>query len=116
MAREAFIAAEFQRRRLATWRAIRWWGLVAAAGLIGVVGVAAGSSDANGAKVGSVLLLVVAGCLVIAYIQVRRLYRCPQCNQVPTRIAFGWRDEFGTEPRDVQWNPAECPACHARFR
>jgi hypothetical protein len=81
-----------------------------------VVWVAASSFDANAVRVGSVLILVVAGCLAVAYIQIRRLYRCPRCNRVPTRIAFGWGDEFGSEPRDVQWNPAECPACHARFR
>ncbi len=62
------------------------------------------------------MLLAVSLCLLVAYVQVRRLYRCPRCNAVPMRTAFGWADELGVEPRDVQWNPAECPVCHVRFR
>jgi hypothetical protein len=67
-------------------------------------------------RIGLLLVLSVSIFLLVAYLQVRRLYRCPRCNKVPTRTAFGWADEFGVEPTDVQWNPAECPVCRARFR
>jgi hypothetical protein len=110
------IAQEFQRRRLATWRAVRWWLLTAAIALVGMVRIAAGTFDATTTEVGSLLLLLVSLCLAITYCRVRKLYRCPRCNEVPTRTAFGWRDEFGREAKDVQWNPAECPACHASLR
>lgn len=116
MSLQESIAVEFQRRRRATWRAIREWVLGAAIGLVGLVYIAAGSFDAGTARIGSVVLLFVSLCLLICYVQVRRLYRCPRCNQVPTRTVFGWRDEFGTEAKDVQWNPAECPECHARLK
>jgi hypothetical protein len=116
MALQDPIALEFQRRRRATWRAIRWWLFAAAVGLLALVYIAAHPFDANTTRIGSVILLMVSVCLFISYVQIRRLYRCPRCNEVPTRTAFGWADEFGVEPNDVQWNPAECPGCRVRFR
>jgi hypothetical protein len=74
------------------------------------------SIEATTTEVGSFLLLLVTLCLAITYFRVRKLYRCPRCNHVPTRTAFGWRDEFGREAKDVQWNPAERPTCHASLR
>jgi hypothetical protein len=116
MAYEGSIAQEFQRRRQATWRAVRWWVLTAATALVGMVWIAAGTFDATTTEVGSFLLLLVSFCVAITYFRVRKLYRCPRCNKVPARTVFGWRDEFGQEPKDLQWNPAECQACHARLR
>jgi hypothetical protein len=116
MTPDGSIAQEFQRRRLATWRAVRWWLLTAAIALVGIVWIAAGTVDAPTTRAGTLLLLLVSMCMAITYYRVRKLYRCPRCNEVPTRTAFGWRDEFGREANDVQWNPAECPACHASFR
>jgi hypothetical protein len=116
MTHEGSIAEEFQRRRLATWRSIRWWLLTAAIALAGMVWIVAGQVDTITTEAGSLLLLLVSMCLAIAYFRVRKLYRCPRCNKVPTRTAFGWRDEFGREVNDVQWNPVECPACHAILR
>jgi hypothetical protein len=113
---EGSIAQEFQRRRLATWQAVRWWLLTAAIASVGIVWIAAGTFEATTTEVGSFLLLLVTLCLAITYFRVRKLYRCPRCNHVPTRTAFGWRDEFGREAKDVQWNPAECPICHASLR
>lgn len=112
-------ATEFQSRRKATWRAIRWWLLIAAVCIISIVALlcnAYGPLDDIRIKDGLILMLVTVVCGLIINFNVRRLYRCPRCNSVPVRGTPGWRDEFGREARDVLWNPLECPTCGARLR
>ena len=116
MTKEGSIAQEFQRRREATWRAIRWWILIGALALVAMILIATGTFDATTTLVGSLMLLLLLVCLVAIYFRVHKLYRYPRCENIPTKTVLGWRDEFGREPTDVQWNPAECPACHARLR
>lgn len=102
MTKEGSVAQEFQRRRQGTWRAIRWWVLVATIALVAMMWIAAGTFDATTTELGSLLLLVFSICVAITYFRVRKLYRCPQCDKVPSQTAFGWRDEFGREVKDVQ--------------
>jgi membrane protein YdbS with pleckstrin-like domain len=112
-------AAEFQRRRKATWRAIRWWLLVAVASVLSMAAMSIRYDDAFESeylRAASSLFLIVVICGVAIAIQVRRLYRCPRCRSIPIRTAYGWRDEFGKEARDVEWNPSSCPTCHAPLR
>jgi hypothetical protein len=109
-------ASEFQRRRQLAWRAIRWWLFFSGLGLIGMLSIAANSFDERATTLGAALLLFVMACLAVAYFNVRRHFRCPRCNQVPRQVAFGWRDEFGSEVKDIPWDPIECPSCHARLR
>ena len=116
MASLGSVAAEFQRRRKATWRAIRLWLMVVAACLISMIWIALSFIGENGIKLGSLLLLLVCLLLWIIHAKVRRLYRCPRCNQVPIVTVPGWRNELGSEPKDVVWNPSECPTCYATLR
>jgi hypothetical protein len=67
-------------------------------------------------RIGVLLIIVFVVCVGAIYIQVRRIYRCPRCNKVPIETIYGWRSELGTEARDIQWNPSECPNCGAPLR
>jgi DNA-directed RNA polymerase subunit RPC12/RpoP len=112
-------AKEFQRRRSATWRAVRWWLIIAAAGVIAIASLmwnAPRLPNDHTIAIGLVLVVIVVGSLVITRIRVYAIYRCPACSSVPIVAVPGWRDQFGNEPRDVQWNPERCPHCGARLR
>jgi len=67
-------------------------------------------------RAASSLFLIVVICAAVIALQIRRLYRCPRCSSIPIKTAYGWRDEFGKEVRDVEWNPSSCPTCHAPLR
>jgi hypothetical protein len=67
-------------------------------------------------RVTSSLFLLVMVCGAAVALQMRRLYRCPRCSSIPIRTIYGWRDEFGKEVHDVEWNPSSCPTCHALLR
>jgi hypothetical protein len=112
-------SAVFQERRRATWQAIRWWLAIAVltiASLLVLPFTDASSNRDRHFEVGICLIFLFTVCAFAIRHQVRRLYRCPNCNQVPIKAIYGWRDEFGTTARDVQWNPVECPSCGAALR
>jgi hypothetical protein len=110
---------EFQRRRKATWYAIRWWLFVSCLTVVAllILPFTRLSSQVDlHLRIGVFLIFVFLVCVVVIRLQVRRLYRCPQCGKVPIRTYFGWRNEFGDEARDIQWNPADCPNCRTALR
>src|ERR1051326_7009269 len=86
----------FQRARRDTWRAIRIWFLVLGQFTWGLVSLVATGAAVIGITVG-----------------VRRHYRCPKCNAVPTgtwsTVGLG---SFGLN-RGVAINPCLCPNCGA---
>ena len=119
MSAPASIPVEFQRRRKATWGAIRGFLSVAVLSVVSLFAlpfVEAPSNVEQHLRIGVLLILVFVVCVIAIKIQVRRLYRCPQCNQVPIKTIYGWRTKLGTEARDIQWNPSECPNCGAPLR
>ena len=119
MAAPVSSADEFQRRRKATWRAIRWWFLVAVVSVLsmGVMSIRYDRAFETGYLRAAIsLFLLVLICGVVIALQIRRLYRCPRCSSIPIRTVYGWRDDFGKEARDVEWNPSSCPTCHAPLR
>jgi hypothetical protein len=119
MAAPVSIADEFQRRRKATWHAIRWWLLIAVVSVLSMVAMSMrydGMFQTEYLRVASSLFLLVMVCGAAVALQIRRLYRCPRCSSIPIRTIYGWRDEFGKEVRDVEWNPSSCPTCHALLR
>lgn len=110
---------EFQKRRRATWHAIRWWLLIGVAAIVALVMLSVtntGAFDDKQINAGLLMILLFVGCAAAVALQVRRLYRCPRCNAVPMRTTPGWYDKFGKEGRDVEWNPSECPTCRAPLR
>jgi hypothetical protein len=110
---------EFQRRRAATWNAIRWWLLLAVlsiATLFVLPFAPAPSNISQHLRVGVSLIVGFLVCVGVINIQVRRIYRCPSCNKLPIKTIYGWRSELGTEARDIQWNPSICPNCGAPLR
>jgi hypothetical protein len=110
---------EFQRRRKGTWRAIRWWLLTTIVSVLLMVAMSIrwdGTSETLYLRVGSSLFILVVICGAAVTLQIRRLYRCPRCGSIPIKTAYGGRDEFGNEVRDVQWNPSSCPTCRAPLR
>lgn len=119
MSRHPSTVIEFQRRRTATWSVIRWWLFLAAlcvGALFGLPFTAASSDPDEHLRIGISLIIGFVVCVSVVHIQVRRVYRCPRCNKVPIKTFHGWGTELGTEARDIQWNPAECPNCGAPFR
>ena len=119
MKTSASTVAEFQRRRNATRHAIRGWLVlcVVCVILLCVLPFTKISAQTDPhLLVGLVLVLMVIASLIAVNIEVRRIYRCPTCNMVPIQTHFGWTDELGMETRDVEWNPSECPNCHASLR
>jgi hypothetical protein len=102
--------AEFQSRRRATWRAIRGWLLIALGCVATIAGLfwnAYGPASESRIRSGLILLLVTVTCGFIVNSKIRRLYRCPECNQVPIRTVPGWQNEFGDEAQifsGIHWN------------
>jgi hypothetical protein len=95
---------EFQKRRLATWRAVRVWFAVVVLSSFGLW-LSKGSEKEISSVQFSVALacFVMAGASFIVIIQkVRRLYRCPACDSIP-----------GTD--GVAINPSTCPTCGAKL-
>lgn len=110
---------EFQRRRTATWRVVRWWLLLAVlciGALFALPFTAVSSKPDEHLRIGISLIIGFVVCVGVINIQVRRAYRCPRCNKVPIKTIYGWRSELGSEARDIQWNPAECPNCGVPLR
>ena len=65
------------------------------------------SIDDSEVKTGVTLALGTIISLTVAGLIIRRMYRCPVCNNVPMRTVPGWKNEFGAEPRDIARNPPE---------
>jgi len=104
---------------MATWRSIRCWAAIACIAVLSlfVLAFTSVSIDDNWhLNVGVGLVTVFVICAAVIRWQVRRHYRCPRFNLVPIRTAYGWGNEFGGEPRDVEWNPEECPNCGTALR
>jgi hypothetical protein len=119
MAAQLSTIDEFQRRRNRTWRAIRWWLLTAIGSVLLMAAISihwGGTSEALYLRVGSSLIILAMVCGAAVAFQIRRLYRCPRCGSIPIKTVYGWRDQFGNEARDVQWNPSSCPTCQAPLR
>jgi hypothetical protein len=114
-----------------TWRAIRIWLLALFAGMIGFAipfclnrshlhTIAPGrySPSAADETVGQFTLglvsLVATGAAVIGItVGVRRHYRCPKCNAVPTGTWSTLGPGSFVLNRGVAINPSVCPSCGA---
>jgi hypothetical protein len=121
----------FQRARRDTWRAIRIWLLVLVAGMIGFAtpfwlnrshlhAYAPGKYSLSAADetVGQFTLglvsLIAAGAAVIGItVGVRRHYRCPKCNAVPTDTWSALGPGSFALNKGVAINPTVCPSCGA---
>jgi|SRR3569833_1330489 len=121
----------FRMARSDTWRAIRIWMLVLVAGMIGFATpfwlnrsrlhtLAPGryslsAADERGGQftLGLVSFVATAVAVIGITVGVRRRYRCPKCNAVPTGT---WSTlgpgSFGLN-RGVAINPSLCPSCRA---
>jgi hypothetical protein len=106
----ASVAAEFQRRRRATWIKMRWWLIPGSIGFIGIVAYARWPNSWLGQNWFLPLLsaLILATSLAVVRTLVRRNLRCPCCNSIP--LDMDPRGSF------YDWNPAQCPHCHALLR
>jgi hypothetical protein len=119
MAAAIDVSAEFQRRRLATWRATRLWLLLgAAAGVAFSLGPKGSDADMSEAQFTFMLVALVAigVSLTVVVFSVRRLYRCPHCETVPMgSVGMLGPASFGVR-RGVALNPYTCPNCGAKLR
>jgi ribosomal protein S27AE len=111
--------APFQGRRKDRWRSIRWWAAAASIAVVALFALPFTEWSANPnqhSRIGLGLVTVFVICATVIRWQVRRHYRCPRCNQIPIRTVLGWRNEFGDDARDIEFNPEECPNCGATLR
>ena len=133
---QPWTVSEFQRRRHQTWRAIRLWVLVGAAGAAGfwfVMWVNPATTCTDGSLgsfrcslsadnmslwqlnliFGSIVTLGVSVAAIARAVQ--RHYRCPNCEAVPlgSWSAFG-RASFSTS-WGVALNPSVCSKCGAKL-
>jgi hypothetical protein len=99
--------SEFQARRSETWRIIRPWTFVTAAGFLLF---AVGFNLANRLDELTMLILIF-GCFPVLFLSigrialtVSRLYRCPACDGVPKNRG------------KVLVDPDDCPNCGARLK
>lgn len=101
------VAAEFQSRRRATWRKTVWWALLGLVALFtGALLPRGFEGDLSAAQftTGLVCGVLVGASMVAVTFTVQRLYRCPNCDAIPTGRY------------SMLFDPVECPACHARLR
>jgi hypothetical protein len=104
---------------MATWRATRFWILLAVAAGLCFFALPKGS-DADMTETEftlNLLCFVVLGismCVVI--FAVRRLYRCPRCNNIPMS-GWGTAGPYAVGYKyGVDLNPSICTTCHAKLR
>ena len=104
------VAAEFQRRRRATWIDVRWWLISGSIEFIGICVYAKWPNSWQGQNwpLPLLLTLMLATSLAVVRILVRRNLRCPCCNRIP--LEWDLRGSF------YDWNPGQCPHCHALLR
>jgi uncharacterized membrane protein len=111
------MSIEFQRRRVHTWKAVRWWLLVAAiAGAAFAFGPQGNTLAITQAQFTYQLacLVVVFAAFAVAILRVSTYFRCPNCNALPmTRMSGGgtFSVRYG-----VDLNPSACPKCGAQLR
>ncbi|MGH8673991.1 MAG: hypothetical protein ACREVG_06750 [Burkholderiales bacterium] len=112
------VSAEFQRRRLQTWKSIRWWLLLA---LIAGIAFARGplGSDLEMTQGQFTFMLVSFSVVCIAMIAAIRIvaanYRCPNCNSMPMRSMSGGGGGISYRT-GVDLNPSTCPKCGAQLQ
>ncbi len=113
------VSVEFQRRRQATWRRIRWWVL-----LVSVTGGAfwwgAHVSEPD-PTVGQVMfqLVMLAACgtgFVVVVLRLRKNYRCPSCDAIPMAGSFEVGQSGVGYDEGVALNPRTCSGCGAKLR
>ena len=128
---------EFQKRRRRTWHAIRLWVLLAIVSFVGFsipfwtnsaircshTGFASSkcilSPDDTSLWQFNLLLVSFIGMgvsIVAITLAVRRYYRCPKCEAVPTG---SWTSLGPTNigmQRGIPLNPSVCGRCGARLR
>ena len=111
------MSTEFQRRRVHTWKKVRWWLLVAAiAGAAFILGPQGSTLEITRAQFTYQLacLVVTFAALIVAIHRVATHYRCPNCNALPMRRMSGggtFSVRYG-----VDLNPSVCPKCGAQLR
>ena len=116
MSAVSWTVVEFRKRRAATWRAIRYWLLADVLCLATFFALPKGSdrdmSEASFTE--NLLCLVLFGvCSVVVILTVRRLYRCPKCESIPTnRSTFLGLGSFGVGS-GINPFPKSCPTCGA---
>jgi hypothetical protein len=130
--------AAFQRRRRETWRAVRWWWLVLAVGIVGfelpfywerahvhtvqrgpmAVRQTLSTQDESEGEftlglVSLVVIFIGGGAIIFG---IRRHYRCPRCEEIPMG---SWTNlgptTFGPQS-GVELFPSVCRSCGARLR
>jgi hypothetical protein len=136
-AMESETVVEFQKRRQRTWRAIRLWVLLAVVGFVGFsipFWINPATKCVHGGFASSrctlspedmplwqfnLLLVSFVGLgvsIVAITLAVRRYYRCPKCETVPTG---SWTSP-GPTNIGMEWgipfNPSVCSKCGARLR
>lgn len=111
------MSVEFQRRRVQTWRKVRWWLLVAAiAGGAFALGPQGSTLEITQAQFTFQLicLVVVFTAFTVVILRIAKHYRCPNCNAPPMRRMSGggtFAVRYG-----VDLNPSVCPKCGAQLR
>lgn len=113
------IPAEFQRRRSKTWKAIRWWLVLAIAAFVTAFLSPQGSTlELSRAQFSLHLVcLVAAGTAIIAMTRaVYTHYRCPSCNSVPMRRMSSGGGAWLSYRTGVDLSPSSCPTCGAKLR
>jgi hypothetical protein len=130
--------AAFQRRRRETWRAVRWWWLVLAVGIVGfevpfylerahvhsaqrgplsVRQTLSTQDETEGEFTVSLVSLVVifigGGGIIFG---VRRHYRCPRCEEIPMGSWTNLGPTSYGRQSGVELFPSVCRSCRARLR
>jgi hypothetical protein len=116
---DAQVIAEWDRRRSATWRAIRWALAVLVISSIAFWYLAkTPASEMDGTQLITTfaIFLVLGIAMLLVIFRTNKLYRCPRCNSVPmgewSSLGPG---SIGYES-GVALNPTSCSKCGARLR
>jgi hypothetical protein len=113
------VIAEFQRRRIQTWKAVRWWLLLAViAGVAFALSPQGSTLELTQGQFTFLLIcfVVIAVSIIVAIRAVYAYYRCPICNIVPMRqMGAGGGGGFSYRT-GVDLNPSICPKCGAQLR
>jgi FtsH-binding integral membrane protein len=107
-------SVEFQDRRRQTWENTRNWLVVAMGSAI--LGCAFGNVDDSSTRwkiaIAVILWTAFFSSMFVMTFWVRKLYRCPSCDEIPMGGSFsvGSDSSFGYE-KNLLLNPKKCPHC-----
>jgi hypothetical protein len=108
---------EFQRRRMLTWNAVKFWFIAMACGVVGMLLVGDVDLNSTPRQLGLSIFFftLFAVPIVRIVVVVRATYRCPACGAIPMSGSVSFGPSIYGYDRGVAFSPKTCSACGVRL-